>query len=506
MAIYELHLGTFWHGGYREIAEKLVSHLTYLGFTHVQVMPPFQTPIYESWGYLAGCPYAIYERYGTVDDFKFLVNHCHENGLGVIVDTPLGFGVQDWDCGLASYDGTDLYHHAGARGWNQQWKSRAYNHGSPYVSDYLTGIPTYLHNELGVDGIRVDAVAAQLFLDYDRGEWDWPRNNRAAFSQEDWNLINGLGGDRFFDNRGYWLSEAVDLQAVRFYREFHDRLARTAPGFFTIAEESRRVFPRLAVPVEHGGLGFTFAQNMGEMHRMRKYLGMPVEQRRIEVIESILLGSSEELYVNPMNTHDECANGRVRLVTELGSHLQIVGLAALCWFRPGAPMLFQGDEFGEEAWFDAWRMLDWSKTGPQAAMHQQQLTNNIHDLNHLLRTEPALARQDRGSMDRNGSNNERKWFSFLRWGGAARWDSGRPEDHKDDLVFVRNESPSASAVHADIYFPADGEYRVVYNSVDERYIGVQDYNRHDPYWTVHVGGHFASLHLQPHQNLALKLA
>ncbi|MFW5857725.1 MAG: alpha amylase C-terminal domain-containing protein [Planctomycetota bacterium] len=505
MAIYELHLGAFLDANYREIAEKVVAHVGFLGFTHVQIMPPFQTPIHESWGYLVGTPYAIYNRHGTVEDFKALVDRLHGAGIGVVVDVPLGFSIQDWDAGIAMIDGTDLYHHAGPEGWNDQWQTRIYNHTSPYVRDYLTGIAAYLRTELGVDGAQIDAVAAQIFKDYDRGMKAWTRNDRDRLGPEDWALIDGLGGDREFPDRGYWLSEAVDLPVLRFFREFHERLDRTVPDFFTIAEESRRVFPRLATPVAEGGLGFTYAQNMGEMHRVRRYLHRPTEERRIEEIESILLGHAPEVFVNAMNTHDECANGKLRLVTELGSHLQLIGLAALCWFRPGAPMIFMGDEFCEEGWFDVDRPLDWGKTGPAAQLHEQQMTHNIHDLNHLLRTEPALARQGSGAMDRNGSNNEEKWFSFLRWGGDARWDSNRPDDHADDLVFVRSENHDFLRRAADVYLPAPGTWRVIYNSIDERYIGQLPYNRHDPYWTVHADGQMANLALAPYQNLVLKL-
>ncbi|MBN1256378.1 MAG: glycogen-branching protein, partial [Planctomycetes bacterium] len=387
MSIYELHLGAFLEDNYRHIAEKIVDHVGYLGFTHVQIMPPFQTPIHSSWGYLVGTPYAIYNRHGSLEDFKWMVNHLHEHGLGVIVDVPLGFSIQDWSCGIACLDGTDLYHHAGPEGWNDQWHTRIYNHSSPYVRDYLTGICAYAHHELGIDGVRIDAVAAQIFKDYDRGMKTWERNNREQLSQEDWDLVNGLGGDCNFGDRGYWLSEAVDFPVLRFFREFHQRLSRVAPELFTIAEESRRIFPRLATPVAQGGLGFTYAQNMGEMHRVRKYLHRSTEERRIEEIESILLEHQEEVLVNAMNTHDECANGRLRLITELGNHIQLIGLAALCWFRPGAPMIFMGDEFCEEGWFDVDRYLDWGKTGPHAALHQQQTTNNFHDLNYILQRE-----------------------------------------------------------------------------------------------------------------------
>ncbi len=413
MSIYEMHLSTFYGGNYRDLAQKIVAHVGYMGFTHVQIMPPFQTPIHESWGYLVGCPYAIYERHGTVDDFKYLVNYCHGHGIGVIVDVPLGFGVQDWDCGLANYDGTDLYHHSGARGWNNQWNSRIYNLGDVYVQNYLIGLCTYLHHELGVDGARIDAVASQIFFDYDRGFWDWPKNDREKVDAHNWELFNNLGGDRYFEERGYWLSEAVDFAALRFLRDFHLRLQHTAPNFITIAEESRRVFPKLACPVSEGGLGFTYAQNMGEMHRIRSYLQIPIENRLIEHIEILIHNKSPEKMINAMNTHDECANGKIRLITELGNHIPLIGLAALCWFRPGAPMIFQGDEFGEEGFFDVFGGLDWSKTGPDAAIHQQQIANNFHDLNRHLRHEPALARQGINSLIRNGSNNERKWFSFI---------------------------------------------------------------------------------------------
>lgn len=504
MAIYELHLSTFWNAGYREIAEKIVGHVGYLGFTHVQVMPPFQTPLHESWGYLVGCPYAISERYGTLDDWKWMVNHLHAHDIGVIVDIPLGFGVQNWDCGLANYDGTDLYHHSGERGWNRQWQTRIYNQSAPHVRDYLAGLLTYAHHELGVDGVRVDAVSSQIFLDYDRGVWNWTRNDKNGLTQEHWDLFNSLGGDMWLD-RGYWISEAVDFDGLFFLRDMHLRLAHTAPGLFTIAEESRRVFPRLATPVDQGGLGFTYAQNMGEMHRVRKYLTLPTHEKRIDVIEKIICGDHDERFVNAMNTHDECANGKTRLITELGNHVQLIGLAALCWFRPGAPMIFMGDEFCEEGWFDVHTGLDWTKTGPGAALHQQQMLANIHDLNAILRREPALARPESWTLCRSGSNNEVMYFSFIRWGGTPGFQSDNPADHKDDLVYVRNEMPHQLCRAAEVYVPCPGEYRVIYNSIDERYIGRQGYNEHDPYWTIHAEGNHLFLEMVPYQNIVLKL-
>lgn len=505
MSIYELHLDAFWGGNYREIGEKIVEHVGYLGFTHVQIMPPFQTPIHESWGYLVGCPYAINERYGTLEDFQWMIDHLHQHGLGVIVDIPLGFGIKDWDCGLAFYDGSDLYHHQGDRGWNHQWGTRIYRKADPYVNNYLCGILTYCYHELGIDGARLDAVSSMLFLDYDRGNWNWPRNDREKVPGEYWEIFNSIGGDVHL-NCGYWLSEATDFEGLKFLRDLHLRLRHAAPDFFTIAEDSRRIFPKLACPLERGGLGFTYAQNMGEMHRVRKYLTLPPKEKRIEVIEKLMTRHSDEKFVNAMNTHDECANGKTRLITELRSHVQLIGLAALCWFRPGAPMLFMGDEFCEEGWFDISRRLDWGKTGPGAKIHEQQMTNNIHDLNRLLRNEKALFAHDSWTLDRAGSNNERLYFSFIRWGSAARYDDNRWESHLDDIVFVRNESPFNSPCAAEIYVPVENaEFQVIYNSADERYIGRQGYNEHDPYWTIWSQGRFLYIELLPFQNLALKL-
>ncbi|MGA1867234.1 MAG: alpha-amylase family glycosyl hydrolase [bacterium] len=505
MSIYELHLSVFYDHNYREIAKKIVSHVGYLGFTHVQCMPPFQTPMHESWGYLVSNPYAIYNRHGSVDDFKYLVNLLHEHNIGIIIDIPVGFSIQDWDSGIATIDGTDLYHYQGSKGWNNQWQSRIYNHGNPYVNDYLIGILTYVHHELGVDGARIDAVSSQIFYDYDRGSYYFEKNNRAHLSQEQWDLINGLGGDRYFNDRGYYLSEVVDFEALYFFRDLHNRINQLTPHFFTIAEESRRVFHRLATPVEQGGLGFNYAQNMGQMHLLRKNLSLPTEHRDIQHIESIMIRSSEEKYVNALNTHDECANGKQRLITELGSHIQLIGLAALCWFCPGAPMIFMGDEFGEEGWFDIRRPLDWSKTGMSAKLHQQQLTENYRALNYLLHTEPALKKQGRDSIDRTGSNNEERWFSAIRWGSSAKWESERWDDHKDDILFVRSENHAFCRQEARIYVPVVGEYQVIYNSIDSKYIGNSWYNQHNPYWTVHSDGHFIAIKIAPFQNIALKL-
>ena len=244
---------------------------------------------------------------------------------------------------------------------------------------------------------------------------------------------------------------------------------------------------------------------MGEMHRIRKYLQIPVGDRKIEHVEMLIHNNSAEKMVNAMNTHDECANGKTRLLTELGSHIPLIGLAALCWFRPGAPMIFQGDEFGEEGYFDISHPLNWSRTGEYAALHEQQITNNFYDLNKLLNNEPALARQEISSMVRNGSNNERKWFSFIRWGSNVGFESNRWEDHQHDIIFVRNETHYMVECKAEIYVPVGAEYQVIYNSIDQRYIGNHDYNQHDPYWSIHAGGQFMYIDLLPHQNIAFKL-
>ncbi|MGA1823386.1 MAG: alpha-amylase family glycosyl hydrolase [bacterium] len=506
MSIYELHLSVFYDANYRKIAKKIVEHVGYLGFTHVQIMPPFQTPMHESWGYLVSNPYAIYNRHGSVDDFKYLVNLLHEHNIGVIIDIPLGFTIQDWDSGIAMIDGTDLYHHQGSKGWNNQWHSRIYNHRNLHVRDYLIGILTYVHTELGVDGARIDAVSSQIFYDYDRGSYAFEKNRRDHLNQDQWNLINGLGGDRHFNDRGYWLSEVIDFDALYFYRDLHIRIHQLIPCFFTIAEESRRVFHKIATPIEKGGLGFNYAQNMGQMHLLRKNLKLPTEQRMIQHFESIMIQKSEEKYVNALNTHDECANGKQRLITEIGNHIQLIGLAALCWFCPGAPMIFMGDEFGEEGWFDIRKPLDWNKTGPRAQLYQQQLTQNYRALNYLLQTEPALKRHERDSIDRIGSNNEDRWFAIIRWGSpAAGWGNQEWEAHKDDIIFVRSENHAFSRQDVRIYVPVDGEYKVIYNSIDSQYIGNNWYNQHDPYWSVYSSHRFISIKLAPFQNIALKL-
>ncbi|CEL93177.1 unnamed protein product [Vitrella brassicaformis CCMP3155] len=506
-SIYEVHLGSFWQGNYRDIAHKLVPHVKYLGFSHVQIMPFMQSPLYESWGYLVGCPYAVSERHGTIDDFKYLVNSLHENGIGVIADVPLGHGIQDWDCGLSSYDGTDLFHHSGGKGWNNEWKARVYNFSNEFVRNYLIGVLTYMYRELGIDGARLDAVSSQLFLDYDRGEWDWwpLKNDKSRMRQEDWDLLNGVG---FYEigMSGYELSEVIDLDTIHFYRDLHSRLAHTAPPFVTIAEESRRVLRRLAVPVEKGGAGFGYVQNLGEMHRMRNYIRTTVEYRLIQHVEMLIHDRSEEKYVNAYNTHDECSNGKLRLLTEFKNHVQLVGMAALCWFRAGVPMIFQGDEFGEEIMFDGSPgCMDWGKTGDHAHLHQKQMIQNVHDLNMISQNEPAMWRHDSKSMIRNGSNNELKFFSIIRFGSDKGWDSGDPRDHLNDIVFIRSEAPFSSKCHCEIHVPCGGLWQVIYNSIDEKYIGIHDYNRHDPYWSCHSGGGPLWIELKPFQNMALKL-
>ncbi|MGP4112041.1 1,4-alpha-glucan branching protein GlgB [Streptomyces sp. 4N509B] len=375
LSVYELHLASWRPGlGYRELARELPRYVRDLGFTHVELLPPAEHPYGGSWGYQVTGFYAPTARLGTPDDFKHLVDALHQAGVGVIVDwVPAHFPKDDW--ALARFDGTPCYEPADPRqAEHPDWGTLTFDHGRPEVRAFLIGSALYWCEEYHVDGLRVDAVASMLYLDYSRPPGGWTPN--ADGGRENWD-------------------------AVTFLRELNDTLHRHHPDVLTIAEEST-AWPGVTHPTAHGGLGFDLKWNMGWMHDSLCYVSRdPVHRawHHHEITFSMAYAHTEA-YLLPVS-HDEVVHGKRALVSKMhgdwwqqrAGHRAYLGFM---WSHPGKQLLFMGQEFAQGA--------EWSETeGPQwwvldpawpAAPDHLGVLSLVRELGALYRATPALWRAD----------------------------------------------------------------------------------------------------------------
>jgi 1,4-alpha-glucan branching enzyme len=395
MSTYEVHLGS-WRPGlsYRELADALVEYVTWLGFTHVELMPVMEHPFGGSWGYQVTSYYAPSARFGTPDDFRYLVDRLHQAGLGVILDwVPAHFPRDEW--ALARFDGTPLYEHPDPRrGEHQDWGTLVFDFGRPEVRNFLVANAAYWLEEFHVDGLRVDAVASMLYLDYSRQPGQWAPNAR--------------GGRE-------------NLEAEQFLQELNAVVHRRAPGTTTIAEEST-AWPGVTRRTDEGGLGFGFKWNMGWMHDTLAYLARdPVHRahHHDQITFSTVYAWSES-YVLPLS-HDEVVHGKGSLLTKLpGDRFQqradLRALLAYMWAHPGKQLLFMGAEMAQDTeWAEggglAWHLLD--------VPAHRGVADLVRRLNELYREVPALWSLDDSQQgfawvaaDDRGGNV----LSFLRHG------------------------------------------------------------------------------------------
>jgi 1,4-alpha-glucan branching enzyme len=345
MAIYEVHLGSWARvleeGNrpltYREIAPRLIQHVRRLGFTHVEFMPLAEHPFTGSWGYQVSAYFAPTARYGTPDDLRFLIDACHEAGIGVIMDwVPAHFPKDDF--ALRRFDGTALYEHEDPRrGEHPEWGTLIFNYGRREVRNFLVANALYWLREFHVDGLRVDAVASMLYLDYSRQEGQW--------------VPNKYGGRE-------------DLEAVDFLKQLNATLAEEEPGGFTVAEESTS-WPRVTGPVGEGGLGFTFKWNMGWMHDTLDYFAKDPVHRRFhhDRLTFSMIYEYSEHFIMPLS-HDEVVHGKGALLGKMPGDewQQFANLRSLFGYqytRPGKPLLFMGSELGTYREWNHDTSLDW---------------------------------------------------------------------------------------------------------------------------------------------------
>ncbi len=399
MSIYELHLGswkkknTFESLGYREVAAPLVEYLTQMGFTHVELLPVSEHAFYPSWGYQVTGFYSPTSRYGTPEDFQFLVNAPHAAGIGVLMDwVPAHFPRDDW--ALAQFDGTALFEHEDPRkGAHQDWGTLIFNFGRHEVKNFLTANALFWCERFHIDGLRVDAVASMLYLDYSRKEGEW--------------IPNEHGGRE-------------NLEAVEFLKHFNHVVHTEQPGVITIAEEST-AWPMVSRPPYLGGLGFSLKWNMGWMHDTLNYFKRDPIYRKFHQndLTFAMLYHGNENFVLPLS-HDEVVHGKGSLHGRMpGDDWQkfanLRTLLGYQWLFPGKKLLFMGGEIGQVAEWNANASLDWwlLEQGP----YHVGLQRFVADLNKLYAAEAGLWESDydpEGFFWVDCSDHESSVLSFVR--------------------------------------------------------------------------------------------
>ena len=404
MSVYELHLGSWRQGeSYRELAEHLVNYVKDLGFTHVELMPVMEHPYGPSWGYQVSGYFAPTARFGAPDDFRFLVDTLHNNGIGVLLDwVPAHFPKDAF--ALARFDGQALYENPDPRRGDQpDWGTHVFDFGRPQVRNFLVANALYWLEEFHIDGLRIDAVASMLYLDYSREDGEW--------------LPNIYGGREH-------------LEAVQLLQETNATVYRRVPGVVTIAEESTS-WPGVTRATHLGGLGFGLKWNMGWMHDSLDYIShQPIHRQyhHHQVTFSMVYAWSEN-FVLPIS-HDEVVHGKGSMLRKMPGDRwqQLANLRAFLayqWAHPGKQLIFMGTEFAQEGeWSDA-RSLDWWLLDQPAHYGIHAL---VKDLNRLYRTHPEMWELDNKSdgfqwIDANDAPGNT--FSFLRYGSAGA-DGRRP--------------------------------------------------------------------------------
>ncbi|WP_406149012.1 1,4-alpha-glucan branching enzyme [Streptomyces anulatus] len=398
-SVYEVHLAS-WRPGltYRQLAEQLPAYVKDLGFTHVELMPVSEHPFGGSWGYQVTGFYAPTSRMGTPDDFRFLVDALHRAGIGVIMDwVPAHFPRDDW--ALAEFDGRPLYEHSDPRrAAHPDWGTLEFDYGRTEVRNFLVANATYWCEEFHIDGLRVDAVASMLYLDYSREDGQWSPNE--------------FGGRE-------------NLDAVAFLQEMNATVYRRNPGVVTIAEEST-AWDGVTRPTDGGGLGFGLKWNMGWMHDSLQYIAKEPIHRKYhhnEMTFSMVYAYSEN-YVLPIS-HDEVVHGKQALVTKMpgdwwqqrANHRAYLGFM---WAHPGKQLLFMGQEFAQGAEWSEGHGPDWWLLDPSygASGDHRGVRTLVGDLNAVYGAVPALWQRDtvpEGFSWVDGGAAEDNVFAFLRY-------------------------------------------------------------------------------------------
>ncbi len=448
MVIYEVHLGSWrrepdpqWglrYLTYRELADELVPYVTEMGYTHIELLPIAEFPFDGSWGYQVLGFFAPTSRFGTPEDFMYFVDKCHQNGLGVLLDWVPAHFPKD-GAGLNYFDGTHLYAHADPRqGEHRDWGTLVFNYGRNEVRSFLLSNAIFWLDKYHIDGLRVDAVASMIYLDYSREEGEW--------------IPNEYGGRE-------------NLQAISFLRKFNEAVHGIFPGVLTIAEEST-AWPMVSRPTYMGGLGFSLKWNMGWMHDTLNYMSKEPIYRRYHHNDMTfsLLYAFHENFVLPLS-HDEVVHGKGSLVNKMSGDdwQKFANLRAyygFMWGHPGKKLLFMGGEFGQWQEWNYNNSLEW---GGLDAPNHEGMRNFITDLNNLYKNEPALYEVDfewTGFTWIDANDSDNSVFTFIR----------KAKSGDEFILVVSNFTPVPRHGYR-IGVPEKGYYQEILNSDSDRYWG-----------------------------------
>jgi len=456
ISIYEVHLGSWMHiperhvAGdpeetrfmtYRELAHALADYVKDLGFTHIELLPISEYPFDGSWGYQVAGYYAPTRRFGTPDDFQYFVDYMHQQGIGVLLDWVPAHFPKDGHA-LSYFDGTYLYEYADTRkGEHKEWGTLVFNYGRSEVRNFLIANALFWLREYHIDGLRVDAVASMLYLDYLRKSGEW--------------VANQYGGREH-------------LEAVDFLRQLNEAVYAEEPGTLTIAEESTS-WPLVSRPTYVGGLGFSLKWNMGWMHDMLEYMHFDPIYRRYhhnDITFSLMYAYSEN-FVLPLS-HDEVVHMKGSLINKMPGDLwqrfaNLRTFYGYMWGHPGKKLLFMGGEFGQWREWNFTESLDWHLLEPPSDPHHAQLLEFLRNLNRLYQSEPALSELDCEPdgftwIDPHDSDNS--VISFMR----------KSKNNDDTLVFICNFTPVPRHGYR-VGVPYKGAYYEILNSDADRFGG-----------------------------------
>jgi 1,4-alpha-glucan branching enzyme len=491
ISIYELHAGSWRPDAgpgaagsvtYRELAHQLVPYLREMGYTHIELMPIAEHPFDGSWGYQVTGYFAPTSRFGTPHDFMYFVDHCHANGIGVLLDwVPAHFPKDEF--ALNYFDGSHLYEHADPRqGEHPDWGTLVFNFGRNEVRNYLLANALFWLDMYHIDGVRVDAVASMLYLDYSREVGEW--------------LPNKYGGRE-------------NLEAIDFLRRFNELVHGRFPGVITVAEEST-AWPLVSRPTYVGGLGFTFKWNMGWMHDILEYMKHDPIHRRFHhnALTFSMMYAFSENFVLPFS-HDEVVHMKGSMLNKMAGDAwqkfaNLRSLYAYMFGHPGKKLMFMGDELAQWAEWDFAGFLQWTVLNPTAEgmpSPHAQVRQLVRDLNALLRAHPSLHELDVEQagfewIDCNDADNS--VISFVRYA----------EERRDALIFVCNFTPVPRTGYR-LGMPAAGEYVELLNTDDLAYGGSNVRNREslatEPI-AAHGRDHSLALTLPPLGTLVLAQA
>ena len=446
ISVYEVHLGSWiqradntngWVS-YRELAHRLVEYALEMGFTHLELLPVSEHPFTGSWGYQTVGYFSATSRYGNPHDLMYLVNHCHENGIGVIIDWVPAHFPKDAH-GLARFDGTALYEHADPRqGEHPDWDTLIFNYGRNEVRNFLVSNALFWLDKYHIDGLRVDAVASMLYLDYSREDGQW--------------IPNRYGGRE-------------NLEAIEFLKQFNEQVHLQFPGTLTIAEEST-AWGGVSRPTHSGGLGFSIKWNMGWMNDTLSYMRHEPIHRKYhhDKLTFSLIYAFTENFMMPFS-HDEVVHGKRSLLDQMPGDLwqkfaNLRLLYAYQWTHPGKKLLFMGNEIGQWHEWNCDDQLQWHLLENDSHAGLRQC---VRDLNKIYREQPALH-----ELDFSGTGFE--WIDCNNPDDSVLAYIRKGNDPQDFLVVCCNFTPVVRNQYA-VGVPQAGHYREIFNSDSKFYAG-----------------------------------